>query len=179
MEIEEHRVKDLYSGVRGTAVKILDRIERTDSYLDKLLDIKYNEFFNVDQNKNIAEDMYNMLIGEGVLNAIFAKNNLKIDKNLSYIDYLKMTSSEVLQVLKAFNGLSTEDEKTDKIKYNFNCQKYIEGLMAIMQGYKINITDYASMFDEEIKTKFKKVIGSVSWGKSKYSKQYIFCNGFK
>jgi len=38
MQIEEHRVKDLYTGVRGTAVKILDRIERTDSYLDKLLD---------------------------------------------------------------------------------------------------------------------------------------------
>ncbi len=38
MEIEEHRVKDLYTGVRGTAVKILDRIERTDSYLEKLLD---------------------------------------------------------------------------------------------------------------------------------------------
>lgn len=38
MQIEEHRVKELYTGVRGTAVKILDRIERTDSYLDKLLD---------------------------------------------------------------------------------------------------------------------------------------------
>jgi len=38
MEIEEHRVKDLYTGVRGVAVKILDRIERTDSYLEKLLD---------------------------------------------------------------------------------------------------------------------------------------------
>ena len=31
-------MKELYTGVRGTAVKILDRIERTDSYLDKLLD---------------------------------------------------------------------------------------------------------------------------------------------
>lgn len=28
----------LYQGVRGTAVKILNRVERTDSYLDKLLD---------------------------------------------------------------------------------------------------------------------------------------------
>ncbi|GAB1441600.1 16S rRNA (cytosine(967)-C(5))-methyltransferase RsmB [Ignavibacteriales bacterium] len=45
MDIEEHRVKDLYTGVRGTAVKILDRIERTDSYLDKLLD---NELKNSD-----------------------------------------------------------------------------------------------------------------------------------
>lgn len=37
-EIQEHLVKDLYVGVRGAAVDILNRIERTDSYLDKLLD---------------------------------------------------------------------------------------------------------------------------------------------
>ncbi len=36
--LEEHIIKDLYDGVRGLAVKILNRIERTDSYLDKLLD---------------------------------------------------------------------------------------------------------------------------------------------
>jgi 16S rRNA (cytosine967-C5)-methyltransferase len=37
-QFEEHRVKDLYEGVRGLAVKVLNRVERTDSYLDKLLD---------------------------------------------------------------------------------------------------------------------------------------------
>jgi 16S rRNA (cytosine967-C5)-methyltransferase len=37
-QYEEHKIKDLYEGVRGLAVKILNRIERTDSYLDKLLD---------------------------------------------------------------------------------------------------------------------------------------------
>lgn len=31
---------NLYAGVRGTAVKILNRVERTDSYLDKLLDLE-------------------------------------------------------------------------------------------------------------------------------------------
>jgi len=36
--LEEHKIKDLYSGVRGVAVKILNRVERTDSYLDRLLD---------------------------------------------------------------------------------------------------------------------------------------------
>ena len=37
-EISEHVVRDLYQGVRGLAVKILNRVERSDSYLDKLLD---------------------------------------------------------------------------------------------------------------------------------------------
>ncbi len=38
VHLEEHKVIDLYDGVRGLAVKILNRIERTDAYLDKLLD---------------------------------------------------------------------------------------------------------------------------------------------
>ncbi|MDO8550924.1 MAG: 16S rRNA (cytosine(967)-C(5))-methyltransferase RsmB [Ignavibacteria bacterium] len=37
-QLEEHTIKNLYEGVRGLAVKILNRVERTDSYLDKLLD---------------------------------------------------------------------------------------------------------------------------------------------
>lgn len=36
--LEEHKVIDLYQGVRGLAVKILNRVERTDAYLEKLLD---------------------------------------------------------------------------------------------------------------------------------------------
>lgn len=35
---EEHTIKDLYIGVRGIAVSILNRVERTDAYLEKLLD---------------------------------------------------------------------------------------------------------------------------------------------
>ncbi len=37
-EFEEHRVKDLYEGVRGLAVKILNRVERSDAHLERLLD---------------------------------------------------------------------------------------------------------------------------------------------
>jgi 16S rRNA (cytosine967-C5)-methyltransferase len=36
--VEEYIVRDLFVGVRGIAVKILDRVERTDAYLEKLLD---------------------------------------------------------------------------------------------------------------------------------------------
>lgn len=36
--IRVHSVKDLYSGVRGLAVKILNRVERSDSYLERLLE---------------------------------------------------------------------------------------------------------------------------------------------
>jgi 16S rRNA (cytosine967-C5)-methyltransferase len=38
VQFEEHKVKDLYEGVRGLAVSILNKVERTDAYLEKLLD---------------------------------------------------------------------------------------------------------------------------------------------
>lgn len=42
---------EIYSGVRGLAVKILNRVDRTDAYLDKLLDIeiKNSELSGVDK----------------------------------------------------------------------------------------------------------------------------------
>ncbi len=44
-------VKELYSGPRGIAVKILNRIDRTDAYLDKLIDVelKYSELSGPDK----------------------------------------------------------------------------------------------------------------------------------
>ena len=42
---------NLYAGVRGLAVKILNRVDRTDAYLDKLLEIeiKYSELSGKDK----------------------------------------------------------------------------------------------------------------------------------
>lgn len=40
MTNDSHSLPPLYTGVRGIAVKILTRVERTDAYLDKLLDIE-------------------------------------------------------------------------------------------------------------------------------------------
>ncbi len=38
IELQERRIMNLYTGVRGIAVKVLNRIDRTDAYLDKLLE---------------------------------------------------------------------------------------------------------------------------------------------
>ena len=38
MMVDSHVVKDLYQGVRGLAIKILNRIDRTDAYLERMLD---------------------------------------------------------------------------------------------------------------------------------------------
>lgn len=51
MEQQNGEPKNLFSGVRGTSVKILNRVERTDSYLDKLIDseLRSNEFNDFDK----------------------------------------------------------------------------------------------------------------------------------
>ncbi len=51
LQFEEHKVKDLYEGVRGLAVKILNRIERSDAYMEKLLDneMRNNELSGADK----------------------------------------------------------------------------------------------------------------------------------
>jgi 16S rRNA (cytosine967-C5)-methyltransferase len=44
-KLDHHSIQDLYEGVRGLAVKILNRVERTDAYLERLLD---NEMKNAE-----------------------------------------------------------------------------------------------------------------------------------
>jgi len=38
IKIESHSITNLYQGVRGLAIKILNRIDRTDAYLERMLD---------------------------------------------------------------------------------------------------------------------------------------------
>ena len=51
ISLPAHSVKDLYVGVRGLAVKILSRVERTDSYLDRILEkeLRSTELSGVDK----------------------------------------------------------------------------------------------------------------------------------
>lgn len=59
-QMTEHTVKDLYEGVRGIAVKILNRVERSDSYLEKLLD---NELKNSELNGQDKALLYEIVHG--------------------------------------------------------------------------------------------------------------------
>lgn len=59
-QLEEHKIIGLYEGVRGLAVKILNRVERTDAYLEKLLD---NEMRNSDLNGQDKALLYEIVHG--------------------------------------------------------------------------------------------------------------------
>jgi 16S rRNA (cytosine967-C5)-methyltransferase len=83
--------KTLYSGPRGTAVKILNRVERTDSYLDKVLDaeLRLGELNDLDKGL-LTELVHGVLRWQNkldwVLNGFshgnFAKSEINVKNTL-------------------------------------------------------------------------------------------------
>lgn len=79
--------KTLYEGVRGTAVKILNRVERTDAYFDKLLDAELRGKDLGDNDKALlAEIVHGVMRWHGrldwVLNGFFHGNFVKAETNV-------------------------------------------------------------------------------------------------
>jgi 16S rRNA (cytosine967-C5)-methyltransferase len=79
--------KTLYSGPRGTAVKILNRVERSDSYLDKLLDAELKSTDLNDLDKGLlAEIVHGVLRWQSkldwVLNGFSHGNFAKAEINV-------------------------------------------------------------------------------------------------
>lgn len=77
----------LYSGARGLAIKILNRIERTDAYLDKLLDAELRSTELSDPDKGLlAELVHGVMRWQGrldwVLNGFTHGNFAKSDVNI-------------------------------------------------------------------------------------------------
>jgi 16S rRNA (cytosine967-C5)-methyltransferase len=87
---EENQTNDkpnLYAGPRGTAVKILNRVERTDSYLDKLLDVELKSKDVADIDKSLlAEIVHGVLRWQGrldwILNGFTHGNFSKSEVNI-------------------------------------------------------------------------------------------------
>jgi 16S rRNA (cytosine967-C5)-methyltransferase len=86
-EFQSAEKPTLYAGPRGTAVKILNRVERTDSYLDKLLDAEFKSKDVADIDKSLlAEIVHGVLRWQGrldwVLNGFTHGNFSKSEVNV-------------------------------------------------------------------------------------------------
>lgn len=90
-ETEEPRRRTLYEGVRGTAVKILNRVERTDAYLDKLLDSELRSGEIPDVDKGLLTELVHGVLRwqnklDWVLNGFshgnFAKSEINVKNAL-------------------------------------------------------------------------------------------------
>ncbi len=87
MTTETADIPTLYQGPRGTAIKILNRVERTDSYLDKLLDSELRSKEIPDADKNLlAELVHGVTRWQGrldwILNGFTHGNFMKSEVNL-------------------------------------------------------------------------------------------------
>ena len=87
MTTEAPPIQTLYEGPRGTAVKILNRVERTDSYLDKLLDTELRATDISDLDKSLlAEIVHGVMRWQGrldwILNGFTHGNFAKSDVNV-------------------------------------------------------------------------------------------------
>lgn len=85
--VKEMPSSTLYAGPRGTAVKILNRVERTDSYFDKLLDaeLKSKEISDLDKGL-LAEIVHGIMRWQGrldwILNGFTHGNFVKSEVNV-------------------------------------------------------------------------------------------------
>ena len=87
MEPATPQITTIYQGPRGTAVKILNRVERTDAYLDKLLDaeLRATDISDVDKSL-LAEIVHGVIRWQGrldwILNGFTHGNFIKSEINL-------------------------------------------------------------------------------------------------
>jgi len=82
MEVEERKL--LFHGVRGSAVKILNRVERADAYLDKLLESELRSDEINDLDKSLLTEIVNGVLRwqmklDWVLNGFFHGNFTKAE----------------------------------------------------------------------------------------------------
>lgn len=91
LDTPEPRRRTLYEGVRGTAVKILNRVERTDAYLDKLLDSELRSGEIPDVDKGLLTELVHGVLRwqnklDWVLNGFshgnFAKSEINVKNAL-------------------------------------------------------------------------------------------------
>lgn len=85
MEIDDKN--NIYQGPRGTAIKILNRIERTDAYLDKLLDIELGRKDILDLDKGLLNEIVHGVIRwknrlDWIINGFYHGNYHKTEINL-------------------------------------------------------------------------------------------------
>ncbi|MDI6804671.1 MAG: 16S rRNA (cytosine(967)-C(5))-methyltransferase RsmB [Bacteroidota bacterium] len=79
--------QNIYEGVRGTSIKILNRIERTDAYLDKLLDAELRSKDLSDLDKSLLNEIVHGVIRwrsrlDWVINGFYHGNYVKSEINL-------------------------------------------------------------------------------------------------
>jgi 16S rRNA (cytosine967-C5)-methyltransferase len=109
---EERRT--LYGGARGAAVKVLNRVERTDSYLDKVLDAEIRGAELNDPDKGLLNELAHGVLRwqnrlDWVLNGFSHGNFAKSEINVK--------NAVLRNILRNLDGIRYPDPAEDRIQY--------------------------------------------------------------
>ena len=138
-------------------------------YLDSLLDHDYRSYFEKDKKSN-AENILNNLKNKKMLELVYAKNNIDINRKMSWIEHYLYNDNELIKTGYILNGLSF-DKKENEVIYPFLFMKYLKDAKSLVNSYGIECDN---IFNNDVEKRLKKRIGKAWWGRSERSKKYIW-----
>ncbi len=134
--------ENIYSGARGLAIKILNRIERTDAYLDKLLDYEFKNREISDLDKSLLSELVHGVIRwknrlDWVLNGFYHGTFTKVEINLK--NALRVAVYQILFLDKIPN-FAAVNEAVEFVK-RVNGEKAANLVNAVLRNIIRNISE--------------------------------------
>ncbi len=131
---------DLYAGPRGTAVKILNRIERSDAYLDRLIDAELRSTEMNDLDKGLMNEIVTGVIRwrakvDWVLTGFFHGNFTKAETNIK--NALRVALYQILFLDRVPHSAAV-NESVDFIK-RLRGQKVADLVNAVLRNILRNL----------------------------------------
>jgi 16S rRNA (cytosine967-C5)-methyltransferase len=167
---------NIYAGPRGTAVKILNRIERSDSYLDKLLDAELRADDMNELDKGLMNEIVTGVIRwkmklDWVLTGFFHGNFTKAETNIK--NALRVALYQI-QFLDRVPHSAAVNESVEFIK-RLRGQKAADLVNAILRNIIRNIDNIRYPDPEEDKVRNLSVIESHPvWMTKRWMERYGF-----
>ncbi len=151
----------LYSGPRGTAVKILNRVERSDAYLDKLLDAELSSDVMNELDKGLMNEIVTGVIRwkmklDWVLTGFFHGNFTKAETNIK--NALRVALYQI-QFLDRIPHPAAVNEAVEFVK-QLRGQKAADLVNAVLRNILRNIENIRYPDQEEDKIRHIAVVES-------------------
>ncbi|RCK74037.1 MAG: Ribosomal RNA small subunit methyltransferase B [Ignavibacteriae bacterium] len=134
--------ENIYSGARGLAIKILNRIDRTDAYLDKLLDYEFKHKELSDLDKGLLSELVHGVVRwknrlDWVLNGFYHGTFTKVETNLK--NALRVAVYQIL-FLDKIPHFAAVNEAVEFVK-RVNGEKAANLVNAVLRNIIRNITE--------------------------------------
>jgi 16S rRNA (cytosine967-C5)-methyltransferase len=177
-QLEQSQPANPYAGPRGTAVKILNRIERSDSYLDKLLDAELGSDDMNELDKGLMNEIVTGVIRwkmklDWVLTGFFHGNFTKAETNIKNALRVALYQIQFLDRVPHSAAVNEAVEFTKRLRG----QKAADLVNAILRNIIRNIENIRYPDPEEDKIRNLAVIESHPvWMTKRWMERYGYDN---